>query len=123
MHRQMILELALGMAEKKGNIHGDYDKNMDHIGMLIGLFCEAVLHNDKLPSSDDCPGFYAAMELCLIKISRIACGQPNPDDFVDGCNYLAQAGSMLLDWQEKKDTSQNGTKLMGKVAEDTVIIT
>tara|TARA_Y100000310_G_scaffold332233_1_gene407439 strand:- start:1819 stop:1971 length:153 start_codon:yes stop_codon:yes gene_type:complete len=38
------------------------------------------------------------MFMVLNKISRMACGEPNDDDFVDGCNYLAQAGEELLEW-------------------------
>ena len=110
MHRSMILNTAIDISGERGKDHGDFDYSMEHIGKLIGLFCSAVIDNNQLPSANECPGFYAAMELCLVKISRIACGQPNADDFIDGCNYLAEAGALLLQWTQDKISSQNGIK-------------
>ncbi len=91
-NRDQILMEAQEISATKSITHGDFDHQMVVNDQLLAAYFEAKLAVGKQPF--DGTGRDAAMALVLNKISRIACGNDEYDHFLDGVNYLAQAGNL-----------------------------
>ena len=91
--REGILDEAIKVTSTRATQHGSFTNNMDHQSLLVEAFMKTARDNPNLPPMDS--GFWSCMFHTLSKISRIACGAYNVDDFVDGANYFAKGGELL----------------------------
>lgn len=74
--------------------NGDRDKeygtpfnNMTCAGEMKAVF-------RKWLARDISPGEQEALDMVMTKLSRLACGKPKPDTYVDGAAYFAIAGEV-----------------------------
>ena len=77
-----VLRTVASIVADRGDTHGDWQHNMDNTAAMWS----AYLH---VPLS----GRDVAVMLALMKISRMACGAYNADDYVDLVGYAAIAAA------------------------------
>ena len=91
-NRADILELAKSLTTGDRNeTHGDAQQQH---ALTATLWTQYLTHkhNGKPPAERQLTGEDAAIMMTLVKISRIACGGYNPDNYVDAAAYMAIAG-------------------------------
>lgn len=101
MKREEILQIAEGVSSDRNETHGDFTKNMIHTRRLL------VAAN--LGTED----WHAPLMLALVKISRMRCGKPHPDHFIDAANYIAQAGAMACKMTPPAGKCEHEYELVG----------
>ena len=108
--REYILDTAREISATRSKDHGNFSGNLHHTYNFWGVFLEGLLKNPNMPIPQECPGFYAGMFMAIHKMSRIANGNPNIDDFIDGTNYFAKAGELLLEWEHEQNDPEKEIK-------------
>lgn len=83
MQPKTILEEAILTIENREYSHGNYEENLKTAADLFSVYL-----NKNIMPADVC------VLLTLLKISRIKCGEPKKDHFVDICGYTALAASL-----------------------------
>lgn len=84
MNRSEILNTAASL------VSGDRNVTHGHPGAQLGLCADlwSTYGHVELKGAD------VAIAMALSKISRMACGKFNIDDYVDACGYIAIAGEL-----------------------------
>ena len=83
--RSEILDTAKEYVTKdRASEHGDMESNLTTIAELWGVYLER--HVD--PSD-------VAVMMTMLKIARIKSNPTNPDNWIDGCGYMACGGELL----------------------------
>lgn len=106
--REYILDTAREIDAERSKEHGNFSDNLNHTYEFWGYFLKGITANSNMPTEQECPGFYTGMFMAIHKMSRISNGSPNIEDFIDGTNYFAKAGELLLEWQSNKDRDEGG---------------
>lgn len=84
MNKATILQTALAcVTQDRQATHGDAAQQLEYTARLWSVYLGLEVH-----ASD------VANLMALMKISRSQHGAYNPDDYVDGCGYLALAGEL-----------------------------
>jgi hypothetical protein len=87
MNRSDILDAAKEYITKDRNAtHGDAERNFG----LIATYWSA--HLDANITAHD-----VAVMMTLLKLARIKSNHANPDNWVDGCGYMACGGELAME--------------------------
>jgi len=82
--RSEILDTAKEYITKdRAATHGDMESNLTTIAELWGVYLE-----HQVDPSD------VAVMMTLLKIARIKSNATNPDNWIDGCGYMACGGEL-----------------------------
>lgn len=86
MDRERVIDLLDQCKEIIGARKGHGDVTFGHMAQMASAYLGIAL------TAED-----AAILMALFKLSRIKCGSQNPDNYIDGANYILIGGSMTPD--------------------------
>lgn len=96
-----VLEKVRTTIAERGRQHGNYVENLNNIADLQSSFLGQRLQ-----------GSQAAISTALLKVSRIACGSFNIDDYEDAIGYFAIAAALAEAEEERAGGPKQGLRVL-----------
>jgi hypothetical protein len=79
-----VLQDAAETVRSRGGTHGDWRENMQNTADLWSAYLQQPIAAEQV-----------AVMMVLVKVSRMACGAPNIDDYQDLIGYGALAAALV----------------------------